>query len=129
MRNVLFQQKTIINAMAVNEEGVMVTGGDNGSMWFWDWKSDHIFQQTQTIVQPGSLDSEAGVYTMSYNITKTRLVTCEADKTIKMWKEDEYATLETHPLNFKPPKDIPGGGGEDLYSCCKSSFMLRIRED
>ncbi|MCH91846.1 protein pleiotropic regulatory locus 1-like, partial [Trifolium medium] len=47
------QQKTIINAMAVNEEGVMVTGGDNGSMWFWDWKSGHNFQQSQTIVQPG----------------------------------------------------------------------------
>ncbi|KEH37238.1 hypothetical protein MTR_2g436500 [Medicago truncatula] len=44
------QQKTIINAMAVNEEGVMVTGGDNGSMWFWDWKSGHNFLQSQTIV-------------------------------------------------------------------------------
>ena len=27
--------------------------GDNGSMWFWDWKSGHNFQQSQTIVQPG----------------------------------------------------------------------------
>lgn len=86
------QQKTIINAMAVNEDGVMVTGGnkfisdpflscdcfslilvkwvrhhhfqlklfylcvtegDNGSIWFWDWKSGHSFQQSETIVQPG----------------------------------------------------------------------------
>lgn len=54
----------------------------------------------------GSLDSEAGIYALSYDITGTRLVTCEADKTIKMWKEDETATPETHPLNFKPPKDI-----------------------
>lgn len=30
-----------------------VTKGDNGSLWFWDWKSGHNFQQTQTIVQPG----------------------------------------------------------------------------
>lgn len=106
LHNMLSQQKTIINAMAVNEEGVMATGGDNGSMWFWDWKSGHNFQQAQTIVQPGSLDSEAGIYAMSYDITGSRLVTCEADKTIKMWKEDENATPETHPLNFKPPKDI-----------------------
>ncbi|XP_022138465.1 protein pleiotropic regulatory locus 1 [Momordica charantia] len=106
VHNMLSQQKTIINAMAVNEEGVMVTGGDNGSLWFWDWKSGHNFQQSQTIVQPGSLDSEAGIYALSYDITGSRLITCEADKTIKMWKEDENATPETHPLNFKPPKDI-----------------------
>ncbi|KAL5988264.1 hypothetical protein ACLOJK_036027 [Asimina triloba] len=100
------QQKTIINTMAVNEDGVMVTGGDNGSLWFWDWKSGHNFQQAQTVVQPGSLDSEAGIYALSYDITGSRLVTCEADKTIKMWKQDETATPETYPLNFKPPKDL-----------------------
>ncbi|KAI3853295.1 hypothetical protein MKW92_014528 [Papaver armeniacum] len=104
--NMLSQQKTIINAMAVNEDGVMATGGDNGSMWFWDWKSGHNFQQSQTIVQPGSLDSEAGIYALSYDITGSRLVSCEADKTIKMWKQDENATPETHPLNYKPPKDL-----------------------
>ncbi|KAJ0682683.1 putative transcription factor WD40-like family [Helianthus annuus] len=27
--------------------------GDNGSLWFWDWKSGHSFQQSRTIVQPG----------------------------------------------------------------------------
>ncbi|XP_052189491.1 protein pleiotropic regulatory locus 1 [Diospyros lotus] len=106
MHNMLTQQKTIINTMAVNEEGVLVTGGDNGSLWFWDWKSGHNFQQSQTIVQPGSLDSEAGIYALAYDVTGTRLITCEADKTIKMWKEDENATPETHPLHFKPPKDI-----------------------
>ncbi|XP_077248356.1 pleiotropic regulatory locus 1 isoform X1 [Tasmannia lanceolata] len=106
LHNMLSQQKTIINAMAVNEDGVMATAGDNGSLWFWDWKSGHNFQQSQTIVQPGSLDSEAGIYALSYDITGTRLVTCEADKTIKMWKQDEMATPETHPLNFKPPKDL-----------------------
>ncbi|KAH7573561.1 hypothetical protein ACOSP7_007307 [Xanthoceras sorbifolium] len=106
LHNMLSQQKTIINAMAVNEDGVLATGGDNGSMWFWDWKSGHNFQQSQTIVQPGSLDSEAGIYALCYDVTGSRLVSCEADKTIKMWKEDENATPETHPVNFKPPKDI-----------------------
>ncbi|KAM0048302.1 putative transcription factor WD40-like family [Helianthus debilis subsp. tardiflorus] len=41
LRNMLTQQKTIINAMTVNQEGVLATGGDNGSLWFWDWKSGH----------------------------------------------------------------------------------------
>ncbi|CAN6676014.1 unnamed protein product [Malus baccata var. baccata] len=103
LHNMLSQQKSIINAMAVNEDGVMATGGDNGSLWFWDWKSGHNFQQSQTIVQPGSLESEAGIYALCYDVTGTRLVTCEADKTIKMWKQDKKATPETHPLNFRPP--------------------------
>jgi pleiotropic regulator 1 len=34
--------------------GFFVVAGDNGSMWFWDWKSGHNFQQEQTIVQPGT---------------------------------------------------------------------------
>ncbi|KAK4418639.1 protein pleiotropic regulator PRL2 [Sesamum alatum] len=106
MHNMLSQQKTIINSAAVNEEGVLATAGDNGSLWFWDWKSGHNFQQAQTIVQPGSLDSEAGIYSITYDLTGSRLITCEADKTIKMWKEDETATPESHPLHFKPPRDM-----------------------
>ncbi|KAJ9548283.1 hypothetical protein OSB04_020826 [Centaurea solstitialis] len=82
------QEKTITNAMAINKDGVLATGGDNGSLRFWDWRSGHSFQQTQSIVQPGSLDGEAGIYALSYDITGSRLITCEADKTIKMWKED-----------------------------------------
>ncbi|KAH9308345.1 hypothetical protein KI387_036256 [Taxus chinensis] len=133
LHNMLSHPKTIVNAMAINEDNVLVSAGllsrflknlnvmemgafywflitfavgDNGSLWFWDWKSGHNFQQAQTIVQPGSLDSEAGIYALSYDITGSRLVTCEADKTIKMWKEDDTATPESHPINFKPPKEI-----------------------
>uniref|UniRef100_A0A0C9RGT4 TSA: Wollemia nobilis Ref_Wollemi_Transcript_25597_1948 transcribed RNA sequence n=1 Tax=Wollemia nobilis TaxID=56998 RepID=A0A0C9RGT4_9CONI len=106
LHNMLSHPKTIVNAMAINEDNVLVSAGDNGSLWFWDWKSGHNFQQAQTIVQPGSLDSEAGIYALSYDITGSRLITCEADKTIKMWKEDDTATPETHPINFKPPKEI-----------------------
>ncbi|KAI3968217.1 hypothetical protein MKX01_018520 [Papaver californicum] len=108
LHNMLSQQKTIINAMAGNEDCVMATGGNNGSLWFWDWKSGHNFQQSQTGVQPGSLDSEAGIYALSYDITGSRLVTCEADKTIKMWKQDENATPQSHPLNYThyTPKDL-----------------------
>jgi pleiotropic regulator 1 len=102
----LQQQRSIINAMAVNEDGVLASGGDNGSLWMWDWRSGNCFQQQDSIVQPGSLDSEAGIYALAYDMSGSRLVTCEADKTIKMWREDEAATPETHPINFKPPKDI-----------------------
>jgi hypothetical protein len=43
---------------------------------------------------------------MSFDVSGSRLVTCEADKTIKMWRQDENATPESHPVQFKPPRDI-----------------------
>lgn len=73
---------------------------------FWDWKSGNRFQEGQTIVQPGSLESEAGIYAASFDVSGSRLLTAEADKTIKFWKEDQSATPETHPIVFRPPKDI-----------------------
>jgi pleiotropic regulator 1 len=107
LHNMLSNQRTIVNSMAVNEDGIMATGGDNGSLWFWDWKSGHCFQSESVQVQPGSLESEAGIYAMTYDMTGTRLITVEADKTIKMWKQDTNATPETHPGHtFRPPKDI-----------------------
>ncbi|KAJ1921759.1 pre-mRNA-splicing factor prp46 [Mycoemilia scoparia] len=93
---------SIINALSVNVDNVVFSGGDNGSMHFWDWKSGHCFQKTQTPVQPGSLDSEAGIFCSTFDRTGLRLITGEADKSIKIWKEDETATEETHPINWQP---------------------------
>jgi len=42
-------------------------------------------------VQPGSMDSEAGVFAMSFDNSGTRLITAEADKTIKLYREDDTA--------------------------------------
>jgi pleiotropic regulator 1 len=104
LHNMLQQQRAIINCAAVNEDGVLATGGDNGSLWFWDYRSGNNFQAAESLVQPGSLDSEAGIYAAAFDVTGSRLVTCEADKTVKMWREDGEATPETHPVQFKPPK-------------------------
>ena len=60
-------------------------------MGFWDWKSGHQFQRLDSLVQPGSLDSEAGIFCAEFDKTGLRLITGEADKTIKIWKEDEQA--------------------------------------
>ena len=92
----------IVNTLSLNQDGVMFSGGDNGSMRFWDWKTGHCFQTEQTKVQPGSLSSEAGIYASCFDHTGSRLFTCEADKTIKVWKEDENATPENFPLSWKP---------------------------
>jgi len=91
----------IINTLSVNED-VLFSGGDNGSMSFWDWKSGHRFQSLDSIAQPGSLDAEAGIMSSTFDRTGLRLIVGETDKTIKIWKEDENATPETHPLDWKP---------------------------
>lgn len=59
-------------------------------------------QQLDTTAQPGSLDAEQGVFTSTFDRTGLRLITGEADKTIKVWKQDDDATEETHPLDWKP---------------------------
>jgi len=94
----------IVNALALNRENVLVSGGDNGSLMFWDWKTGYNFQQLETIPQPGSLDSESGIYCLQYDRTGSRLITAEADKTIKIYKEDETATKLTHPVKYRPVK-------------------------
>ena len=88
--------------MAVNPDGVLVSGADNGTLHLWDWRTGYNFQRLQAPVQPGSLDSEAGIFAMTFDQSGTRLITCEADKTIKLYKEDESATEELHPINWKP---------------------------
>jgi WD40 repeat protein len=82
--------RAIINTLSVNADGVLFSGADNGSMSFWDWKSGHRFQELQSMVQPGSLDSEAGIFASSFDRTGSRLITCEADKTIKIWKVNPF---------------------------------------
>jgi len=95
---------SIINSLSLNQDNVLFSGSDNGSMYFWDWKSGYNFQQLQTIPQPGSLESEAGIFASTFDLSGSRLITCEADKTIKIWKEDEEATPESYPINpvYKP---------------------------
>ena len=91
---------------------------------FWDYETGYAFQEVASKVQPGSLDSEAGIYAATFDASGrrvacveaiifiapslcpslllcSRLITCEADKTIKIWKEDASATPESHPVDMK----------------------------
>uniref|UniRef100_A0A1B6KTX6 Pleiotropic regulator 1 n=1 Tax=Graphocephala atropunctata TaxID=36148 RepID=A0A1B6KTX6_9HEMI len=92
----------IVNCLAVNPEGVLVSGADNGTLYCWDWRTGYNFQRLQAPVQPGSMDSESGVFSMTFDQSGSRLITTEADKTIKIYKEDESATEETHPIHWRP---------------------------
>ena len=78
----------IINSLCINEDNVMVSAGDDGTLRFWDWSSGRCFQETKTIAMPGSIESELGILDCSFDVTGTRLITCETDKTVKMWKQN-----------------------------------------
>ncbi len=91
----------ILDTMSVNKQGVLFAGGDNGMLRFCDWKTGYCFQEQRTIVQPGSLESEAGILASTFDLTGTRLITCEVDKTIKIWREDEDATPESDPVDME----------------------------
>jgi len=104
MRNALDAPGGIINTMAVNQDGVQACGLDNGYMHFLDWKTGFKFQEIRAPPQPGSLDSESGIFACAFDQTGSRLITAEADKTVKIWKEDPTATEESHPINFNPHK-------------------------
>ncbi|KAJ2989485.1 hypothetical protein NUW54_g8769 [Trametes sanguinea] len=73
----------IINTLSVNSEGVLFSGGDNGTLTFWDYNTGTAFQNMDDIPQPGSLEAEAGVFCSTFDVTGTRLITGGADKTIK----------------------------------------------
>lgn len=73
---------------------------DNGTVHLWDWRTGYNFQRTKAPVQPGSLDSESGVFAMGFDRSESRLVTCEADKTIKIYKEDDEAVRFCSLLMF-----------------------------
>jgi len=89
--------------MDINYNNVVVSGHQNGLLKFWDWKTGHKYQEISVPPQPGSLESEAGILACKFDITGTRLITGENDKTIKMWKENSNATPESHPItNYKP---------------------------
>lgn len=93
---------SVVNTLSVNEDDVLFSGGDNGSVGFWDWKTGARFQYEDSVAQPGSLDAEAGIMSSMFDKTGLRLVTGEADKTIKVWRQDEKATEESHPVVWAP---------------------------
>lgn len=94
--------KTLVNTLSINSDNVMVSGGDDGTLFFWDWRTGYNFQRYQAPTQSGSIESEAGIFCSTFDQSGSRLITGEADKTIKVFKEDDTATEETHPINWKP---------------------------
>lgn len=46
------------------------------------------------------MDSEVGVFSSTFDISSTHIITREGDKTVKVYKNDT-ATKEIHPVNWE----------------------------
>uniref|UniRef100_A0A8C4TIQ4 Pleiotropic regulator 1 n=1 Tax=Erpetoichthys calabaricus TaxID=27687 RepID=A0A8C4TIQ4_ERPCA len=92
----------IINTLVVSTFLFLFILADNGTIHLWDWRTGYNYQKIHAAVQPGSLDSESGIFACVFDHSESRLITAEADKTIKVYKEDDTATEETHPVSWKP---------------------------
>lgn len=83
----------IINSIALNRDGVFVCGGEDGKLYFWDYDKGEIFQKIKAPIQPGSLECEAQIFDIKFDMTDTRLITAGCDKTIKMFKHVDEEEL------------------------------------
>ena len=90
----------IVHSAVTNEDGVLASAGDDGELRFWDYRTGYCFQSAKAPPQAGSLDSESAVFALAFDRSGSRLVTCGADKTIKVWGEDSEASEETHPIDM-----------------------------
>ena len=48
----------VLNTIAMNRQGLLFAGGDNGMFRFCDWKTGYCFQEERTVVQPGRREGE-----------------------------------------------------------------------
>jgi len=67
-------------------------------MKFWDWRSGYCYQTMDQIIQPGSLDSEAGILSSTFDQTGLRLVIGNVDKSIHIYAQDDEAV--SPPMHF-----------------------------
>lgn len=86
-------------------------------MHLWDWRTGYNFQRVHAAVQPGSLDSESGIFACAFDQSESRLLTAEADKTIKVYREDDTAVSSQFHVHVKVIQ---------LYQFCKYILILKF---
>lgn len=77
---------TLVNCLACNHDGVLVSGGDDGTLVVWDYPSGRAIQTLDAQVQPGSLDCESGVHSLKFDESGSRFISGHVDKTIRMYR-------------------------------------------
>jgi pleiotropic regulator 1 len=83
------EPKTIVHSLAASRDGKFLVGGtDDGYLKFWDWTSAKSYQKLRVKTMPGTLETEAGVMALAFDMTGDRLFACMGDKTVQMYKPD-----------------------------------------
>lgn len=76
----------IVNTLAINPStNEIFAGFADGRMDFWDYESGVLVQQTATRPAPGTPTST--IYASTFDMLGMRLITCENDKSIKIWSQ------------------------------------------
>ncbi|KAG9693898.1 WD40 repeat-like protein, partial [Aureobasidium melanogenum] len=86
--------KGSINTLSIDKDNVMFSGGDDGLLTFWDWKTGQKFLQQKNKPYPGSLAAEAGGFCSAFDKTGMQLIIGCADTSLKVYKEDAIAAPE-----------------------------------
>jgi pleiotropic regulator 1 len=92
----------VINSLQIHRNGIMCAGSDVGSLHLYDYKTGHRYQTLSPPPQPGSLESEKGIFASVFDMSGSRIITGDADKSIKVYAEIDDATPATHPIVYDP---------------------------
>lgn len=83
---------------AVSRRNVVAVGSQDGQLALYDWARPQAsparlfyapYQITKTKDLPGTQSGEGGITQVAFDISGTRLITTETDKSIKIWKPRE----------------------------------------
>ncbi|CAK9437790.1 uncharacterized protein LODBEIA_P21680 [Lodderomyces beijingensis] len=80
----------VINTLSINPvTNTLFAGYDDGKMDFYNYTSGKLIQSGYTRHLPGS--EGAAIYASTFDMSGLRLITCEGDKSIKIWGDDDGA--------------------------------------
>ncbi|KAL7294024.1 hypothetical protein TKK_0012594 [Trichogramma kaykai] len=82
-------REAIINGLATNKDGVLVSAEDDGIMHLWDWNTGRLFQRIKTRFIPhgDGIWSKPDVCSVTFDISGKRLIATKADGTIQMYRK------------------------------------------
>ncbi|AIO02625.1 hypothetical protein LPMP_354940 [Leishmania panamensis] len=80
---------------AMSPRNVLAVGSQDGELAFYDWNQPQPrrvpgkhyapYQWTKTKSLPGTFRGEGGINAITYDVSGTRLITAESDKSVKIW--------------------------------------------
>ena len=92
----------ILNCLAINADNVMVSGADNGSLHFWDFKTGYNFQRTQVYYY--RLDNFDCSFILTLYICKRlryNLVRWTVKQEFSLWHSTTVALASSRPKQIK----------------------------